>query len=382
MAARMVAQAMNIYLCRTRFPDLPNCFPSAWFKPSYLRLCAFSCNHATEAIQKSENAALLSNLSILGVDIKMAQKRQPGVFRKVVTNEEGVADFLRSKGANCKTIASVISRYPRAITRSYHHLEERWQLWRSIFKTDSEIICIIERSPESYFRSSDNGNFEKNISFLYSLGLTSKDLHRILTTAPRAFSNSLELNKQMAKLLRDLGVSLGNENPDDFVKRIITKNAYILIRSTKRIKTNVDFFREALEPSNSELIKLLQGQGAEVLDLSTDYMKRNFKNISEQLYSLGCSTEEVQKFFLDYPPAFYASFEKLSNKIDCLLESEINIKQLLNKPRILEFSAINLKNRIKELERVGYDFTKHGVTILDSSRRRFEAKLGKLNKEE
>ncbi|XP_020387099.1 transcription termination factor 1, mitochondrial [Rhincodon typus] len=381
MTARMGSQVMNINLCRTRFPDLPNCFPPAWFKISYLRLCAFSRNHATEAIQKPENAALLSNLSVLGVDIKMAQKRQPGVFRKVATNEEGVAEFLKSKGANRKTIASIISRYPRAITRSYHHLEERWQLWRSIFKTDSEVISVIGRSPESYFRSSDNGNFEKNINFFCSLGLTSKDLHRILTTAPRAFSNSLELNKQMVKLLQDLGVSLGDENPDAFAKRIMTKNAYILIRSTKRIKTNVDFFTEALKPSNSELIKLLQGQGAEVLDLSTDYMKRNFKNISDQLYSLGCTTEEVQKFFLDYPPAFYASFEKLSNKIDCLLESQISIKQLLKKPRILEFSAMNLKNRIKELERVGYDFTKHGVTILDSSRRRFEAKLGKLIEE-
>ncbi|XP_038649481.1 transcription termination factor 1, mitochondrial-like [Scyliorhinus canicula] len=166
-----------------------------------------------------------------------------------------------------------------------------------------------------------------------------------------------------------------------FVKRIITKNAYILLRSTKRIKTNVDFFTEALKPSNSELIKLLQGHGAEVLDLSSDYMKRNFKNISEQLQLLGCTAEEVKKFFLDYPPAFYASFEKLSNKINCLLESDINIKQLLKKPRILEFSANNLKNRIEELERIGYDFKKHGVTILDSSRRRFEAKLEKLNEE-
>ncbi|XP_041041117.1 transcription termination factor 1, mitochondrial [Carcharodon carcharias] len=375
MAARMVAQVMQMYLWRTRFPDLPNYFASA------LGFCTSSHNDSTEIIQKPENSALLNNLTVLGVDIKMARRRQPAVLRKVVTNEEGVAEFLRSKGANCTTIASIISRYPRAITRSHWHLEEKWQLWRSIFKTDSEVISVIERSPESYFRSSDNGNLEKNINFLCSLGLSSKDLHRILTTAPRTFSNSLELNKQMVKLLHDLGVRLDYENPDTFVKRIITKNAYILIRSTKRIKTNVDFFTEALKLSNSELIKLLQGHGAEILDLSSDYMKRNFKNISEQLQLLGCTAEEVKKFFLDYPPAFYASFEKLSNKINCLLESGINIKQLLKKPRILEFSANNLKNRIEELERVGYDFKNHGITILDSSRRRFEAKLEKLNEE-
>ncbi|XP_038653850.1 transcription termination factor 1, mitochondrial [Scyliorhinus canicula] len=381
MAARLAAQIMQMYLCRTRVPDLPKWFPSAQLKISYLRMCTSSHNDSTGTIQKPENTVLLNNLTVLGVDIMMARRRQPGVLRKVITNEEGVAEFLRSKGANRETIASIISRYPRAITRSFCHLEERWQIWRSIFNTDSEIVSVIERSPESYFRSSDNGNLEKNIKFLCSLGLTSKDLHRILTTAPRTFSNSLELNKQMVKLLRSLGVSLGDKDPDAFVKRIITKNAYILLRSTKRIKTNVDFFTEALKPSNSELIKLLQGHGAEVLDLSSDYMKRNFKNISEQLQLLGCTAEEVKKFFLDYPPAFYASFEKLSNKINCLLESDINIKQLLKKPRILEFSANNLKNRIEELERIGYDFKKHGVTILDSSRRRFEAKLEKLNEE-
>uniref|UniRef100_A0A3B4XUZ3 tRNA-dihydrouridine(47) synthase [NAD(P)(+)] n=1 Tax=Seriola lalandi dorsalis TaxID=1841481 RepID=A0A3B4XUZ3_SERLL len=47
---------------------------------------------------------------------------------------------------------------------------------------DSEIVTILERSPESFFRSSDNGNLEKNIVFLSSLGLDAKDLHRFLTT--------------------------------------------------------------------------------------------------------------------------------------------------------------------------------------------------------
>ncbi|XP_051872334.1 transcription termination factor 1, mitochondrial [Pristis pectinata] len=379
MASRVTTQVMHMYPGGRLFSFLPNFFPAALLKINYLRFSTSSHECSTEIIQKPENGVLINNLTVMGVDIKMARRRQPGVLRKLITHEKCVAEFLRSKGANNKTIASIISRYPRAITRSYSHLEERWQLWQSIFKTDSEIINIIQRSPESYFRSSDNENLGKNISFLCSLGLTADDLHRMLTTAPRTFSNSLELNKQMVTFLQDLAVSLGVENPYEFVKRIITKNAYVLIRSTKRIKTNVEFFTEALKLSNSELIKLLQGHGGEVLDLSSDYMKRNFINMSEQLRSLGCTPEEVKKFFIDYPPAFYASSEKVSNKIDCLLEKEINIKQLLKKPRVLEFSAENLKNRIKELERVGYDFRKHGITILDSSRRRFEAKLKKLN---
>lgn len=377
MAGRVATQAMRLCPGVRHSFFTPNICPAALLKITYLSTS--SHDQSTETIQKPENGSLINNLTVLGVDIKMARRRQPGVLRKSITNEKCVVEFLRSKGANNNAIASIISRYPRAITRSSSHLEERWQLWRSIFKADSEIISIIQRSPESYFRSSDNENLEKNISFLSSLGLTAADLHRMLATAPRTFSNSLELNKQMVTFLQDLAVSLAVQNPSEFVKRIITKNAYVLIRSIKRIKTNVEFFTEALKLSNSELIKLLQGHGAEILDLSSDYMKRNYKNMSEQLQSLGCTPEEVKKFFIDYPPAFFASFEKVSNKVDCLLEKDINIKQLLKKPRVLEFSAENLKNRIKELQKVGYDFRKHGITILDSSRRRFEAKLKKLN---
>lgn len=377
MAGRVATQVMRLCPGVRHSFFTPNICPAALLKITYLSTS--SHDQSTETIQKPENGSLINNLTVLGVDIKMARRRQPGVLRKSITNEKCVVEFLRSKGANNNAIASIISRYPRAITRSSSHLEERWQLWRSIFKADSEIISIIQRSPESYFRSSDNENLEKNIRFLSSLGLTAADLHRMLATAPRTFSNSLELNKQMVTFLQDLAVSLAVQNPYEFVKRIITKNAYVLIRSTKRIKTNVEFFTEALKLSNSELIKLLQGHGAEILDLSSDYMKRNYKNMSEQLQSLGCTPEEVKKFFIDYPPAFFASFEKVSNKVDCLLEKDINIKQLLKKPRVLEFSAENLKNRIKELQKVGYDFRKHGITILDSSRRRFEAKLKKLN---
>uniref|UniRef100_A0A3Q3IY94 Uncharacterized protein n=1 Tax=Monopterus albus TaxID=43700 RepID=A0A3Q3IY94_MONAL len=161
-----------------------------------------------------ENESLLENLNLMGVDVKRAHQRQPGVFRKAFTNEQGVAQFLQDRGVNRKVVASIISRYPRAITRSIQHLEQRWDLWRSIFKTDEEIVSILARSPESFFRSSNNSNLEENIDFLTSLGLNTKDLHRLLTTAPRTFSNSLELNKQMVEFLEDICAELGGENPD------------------------------------------------------------------------------------------------------------------------------------------------------------------------
>lgn len=325
-----------------------------------------------------ENESLLENLNLMGVDVTMARQRQPGVLRKSFTNEQGVAQFLQDKGASRKVIASIISRYPRAITRSIEHLDQRWELWRNIFKTDAEIVSILDRSPESFFRSSDNGNLGKNIAFLTSLGLNTKDLHRLLATAPRTFSNSLELNRQMVEFLEDVCAELGGKNPEQFSKAIISRNLYILIRSTKRVKTNIEILRTSLKLSDSELLALLQGPGAEILDLSNEYLKKNFANLQQRMVLLGCRKADLKKLVISYPMVLYIGPDTLNSKLDCLLKGGITMKQILEKPKVLDYSTKNITGRLVELKRVGYDFQKNGINVLDTSRKRFVAKMEKL----
>ncbi|KAM9737715.1 transcription termination factor 1, mitochondrial [Menidia menidia] len=339
------------------------------------RLC--SASDQTQPVSP-ENESLLENLNLMGVDIKMARQRQPGVFRKAFTNEKGLAQFLQTKGASRQAIASIVSRYPRAITRSIEHLEQRWQLWRNVFTTDAEIVSILDRSPESFFRSSDNDNLEKNIAFLISLGLNTKDLHRLLTTAPRTFSNSVELNKQMVECLEDICAELGGENPEQFAKSIISKNLYILIRSTKRVKTNIETLKASLNLSDSEMLALLQGHGADILDLSNEYLKKSFNNLQQKMALLGCRRNDLKKIIISYPLILYIGPETLNTKIDCLLKGGITMKQILEKPKVLDYSTQNITGRLEELRRVGYDFKKNGINILDSSRKRFDAKMEKL----
>ncbi|XP_070703023.1 transcription termination factor 1, mitochondrial [Pempheris klunzingeri] len=325
-----------------------------------------------------ENESLLENLNLMGVDVKMARKRQPGVLRKVVTNEQGVAQFLQGKGASQNVIATIISRYPRAITRSIQHLERRWVLWRNIFKTDAEIVAIMDRSPESFFRSSDNDNLEKNIAFLTSLGLSTKYLHRLLTTAPRTFSNSVELNRQMVEFLEGICVELGGTNPEQFAKAVISRNLYILIRSIKRVRTNVDNLRTSLSLSDSELLVLLQGRGADILDLSSDYLTKNFNFLLQKMMSHGVREDDIKKMIISYPMILFIGKDTLNSKLDCLLEGGISMKQILKKPKVLELSTQNIAGRLEELKSVGYDFEKNGINILDTSRKRFVTKLKKL----
>lgn len=325
-----------------------------------------------------ENESLLENLNLMGVDVKMARQRQPGVLRKAFTNEQGLAQFLENKGASRQVIASIISRYPRAITRSIEHLDQRWALWRNIFQTDAEIVTILSRSPESFFRSSDNGNLKENIAFLASLGLTTKDLHRLLTTAPRTFSNSLELNRQMVECLEDICAELGGNNPEQFPTTIISRNVYILIRSTKRVKTNIEILRTSLELSDSELLAFIQGPGAKILDLSSEYMKKNFGSLQQKLNLLGCQKADLKKLIISYPGVLYIGPNTLSSKLDCLLKGGITMKQILEKPKVLDYSTENITRRLEELKRVGYDLQENGINVLNSSQKRFDAKIEKL----
>ncbi|KAM9383983.1 transcription termination factor 1, mitochondrial [Pholidichthys leucotaenia] len=361
-----------------RFGLIPIQLASTWVSR---RLCtAPAGNDKVKPLPvKPENQCLLENLELMGVDVRMARQRQPAVLCKPLTNEQGLAHFLQGKGASPEVIASIISRYPRAITRSSEELNQRWKLWKDIFITDKEIVSILARSPEPFFRSTDNSNLVKNIDFLNSLGLSQKDLHRLLTTAPRIFSNSPWLNRQMVEFLENLCVELGGENPEQFVKRIISRNLYILIRSTRRVKLNIDNLRTSLKLNGSELLAFLQGSGIDIVDLSPDYLKNNFNNLEQKLASLGCQEAEIKERIINYPLILFIGPEKLNSKIDCLLKSGITIQQILEKPRVLEHGMQSIMGRLEKLKRVGYDFKKNGIGILDLSKKRFDHKTEKLS---
>lgn len=347
------------------------------FRSASIRLLCLNTRNS-DATSENENNILVNSLTCMGVDVKLVRKRQPGVLKRQVTNEEGLKKFLQVKGANEEAVVSIISRYPRAITRSYKSLKERWEIWRSILISDSEIIAILQRSPESFFRSGNNANMQKNITFFCSLGLTSKDLCRMLTRAPRVFSNRLELNKQMTDLLHEIYLALGGENPDDFLRHIISKNVFILLRSCKQVKANINFLQSSFSLDNEELLLLLHGQGGDILDLSNEYLKKTLANVKDKMLTHGCTEKEVDMFVLKHLRILYLSPPNLNDKIDFLLQANVELQQILKSPLVLDKSIGTISNRIEELEKVDYNFGLYGIGIIALSKQRFEAKLQKL----
>ncbi|XP_034374904.1 transcription termination factor 1b, mitochondrial [Arvicanthis niloticus] len=372
----------NIWSIRRNFLfDLRGCMlqysTEVFLRSISFRLFSVECNSKDK--ESVENEDLLNNLRTMGVDIDSARRRQPGVFNRAVTNEQELKIFLLSKGASDKVIGSIISRYPRAITRTPESLSKRWDLWRKIMASDLDIVNILERSPESFFRSNNNVNLENNIKFLCSVGLTQKCLCRLLTNAPRTFSNSLNLNKQMVEFLQETSISLGHKDPTDFVRKIISKNPSILIQSTKRVKTNIEFLQSTFNLNKEDLLLLICGSGARILDLSNDCTKKNYTNIKKRLLSLGCTEEEIQRFVLSYLNMIFLSEKKFNDKIGCLMEEKISMSQIIENPRVLDSSIDTLNTRIRELSRAGYDVSTSSIALLSWSQRRYEAKLKRLS---
>ena len=138
-------------------------------------------------------------------------------------------------------------------------------------KSDLDIVKILEHSPECSFHSQNNENVEENVALISSLELTSKDLAKMLIFVPSAFSNTVALNEQTVHLLRQIYIDLCGENPAHFVKQIISKNAFILLQSSKQVMANIQLLKSYLHLENEELRMLLQGEGG-AMHLSNEYV--------------------------------------------------------------------------------------------------------------
>ncbi|XP_036036209.1 transcription termination factor 1, mitochondrial isoform X2 [Onychomys torridus] len=163
---------------------------------------------------------------------------------------------------------------------------------------------------------------------------------------------------------------------EDLLKNLLTMG--VDVDMARRRQPGV-FNRSTFNLNKENLLLLICGPGAGILDLSNDCTKRNYTNVQEKLLSLGCTNEEVQKFVLSYLNVVFLSEKKFNDKIDCLIEGKISISQIIENPRVLDASITTLKTRIKELAHAGYDLSSSNIALLSWSQKRYKAKLKRLN---
>lgn len=329
-----------------------------------------------------ENLNLVTNLEKMGVDMSLVRKRNAILLKKSITYEQKLIQFLTNKGADTKMVASIISRYPRAITRQYEVLDEMWNIWKGILDTDATVLSVTQRSPESFFRTSNTKNLSKNIRYLQSLGLPPKIMSQLMVKSPRTFANSVDLNKQNVEYLLDLCTALGGKNPREFVRELISRNIFILTKSTNRIQANIENMKSLMKLDDRALLLWIQGEGAPLLSLSYTYFENNYQNVQEILQSLGCTESEISLYIFMYPKVLLMTPKIFAGKINALLACGIGVKEIINTPNILTVNINSLKTRIKQLSQYGYDFRSSGLSVLSLSQAKFTLKVERLRSSE
>nr|DBA25219.1 TPA: hypothetical protein GDO54_012775 [Pyxicephalus adspersus] len=324
---------------------------------------------------KTENVVLSE---VKDIDDEKARKYSTLIPKKA-TCKKKLEDFLLNKGADQLTIDSVISRFPDAITRRCNDLPEVWKLWENVLNTDEAVLAIIKRSPESFFRSGGVDKLSENISFLKSLGLSQKILHQLMEKSPRTFSNSVQLNKQKVVFFRELCVSLGGEDPDTFVRQVITNNIFILTRSTKRMQANIESIQSLLNLRDKHLLSWLKGEASCILNICNMYLTENILHIQQTMQSLGCLEADVTQYICENHSVLLLSPKIFTCKINLLLDCGADPKKILDTPLLLEVSLSSLRDKIKSLKQVNYDFKKKGLHVLVLYQSKFASRLERLS---
>ncbi|XP_072010392.1 transcription termination factor 1, mitochondrial [Engystomops pustulosus] len=325
-----------------------------------------------------ENLKLVTNLEQMGVDMAQVRKRHAILLKKTITYEQKLKQFLIDKGADAKMVASIISRYPRAITRKHEVLDEMWDIWKGILGTDATVLSVAQRSPESFFRTSNTENFLKNIRYIQSLGLPPKVLSQLMVKSPRTFANSVDLNKQNVEYLLGLCTQLGGKNPREFVREMISRNIFILTKSTNRIQSNVESMKSLMKLDDQALLLWIQGDGAPLLSLSYSYFENNYTGTHAVLKNLGCTESEISLYIFTLPKVLLMTPKIFENKINVLLGCGVDVTEILNTPYVMAVNINSLKSRIKELKELGYDFRSSGIGVLLLSQAKFDARVGRL----
>ncbi|XP_077124328.1 transcription termination factor 1, mitochondrial isoform X1 [Ranitomeya variabilis] len=352
--------------CVLHVPDIPRA-----------RFCSQQLLH-DEAKVPIENLDLVTSLEKMGVDLTRVRKRHAVLLKKTSTHEQNLKQFLTEKGADAKMVASIISRYPQAITRDLGVLEKMWNVWKGVLESDVTILSVAQRSPESFFRTSNTGNLAKNIRYLQSLGLPPKVLSQLMVKSPRTFANSVDLNKQNVEYLLGLCTKLGGKDPREFVRDLISRNIYILTKSTNRIQNNIEKIKSLMKLDDRALLLWIQGDGSPIVTLSYTYFENNYRNAQEVLLSLGCTEAEISLYIFTCPKLLLVTPTMFANKIKLLMQCGVDVKEILNNPNILAFHINNIKSRIKQLKDSGYDFRSSGLGVLLLGQAKFTSKLERL----
>lgn len=198
-------------------------------------------------------------------------------------------------------------------------------------------------------------DFERNIKphlmFLHDLGVQPEHFGELITKNPLIFKEDLD----------DLQVRVNylqvKKFKDHQITRIVTKNPYWLMFSTKRIDKRLGYFQENFKLSGDD-VRFLAAKQPRLITYNMEHIRKNMFCITEEM---GFELEELRCLLLNKPKLWMLNSDELIERFDYAHNvMKLSHDMIIQFPEILLSREFRIRERhefLKSLGRAQYNPT-------------------------
>ncbi|OCT88236.1 transcription termination factor 2, mitochondrial isoform X2 [Xenopus laevis] len=326
---------------------------------------------------EKENTRTVDSLYRLCVNIKKIRQLKGWVLSKDVAFVEEIGQILKDMGANEATIANIFESCPEAFLHPPAEINSQRTLWHSVCPNDEQLVKIIEKFPDSFFCYKSTTHQKANIEYFQELRLSNKIISRLLASSPQIFCNSVTSNKKIINELEQNYLCLGGKqtNFKTWLMKLLSQDPFILSKPSLSMKGNLKFF-QSLGFSNEEVLKLLSKLKGVIFDINREHMEAGIMFLKTVFK---CREEEVKHLIMKCPGLLCYSVPTLNNRIKCMLDEGISVRQIKDCPNVLELTPQIIQFRIQKIKVLGHNVKNANLDIINGTKKDFEANYGKLH---
>ncbi|XP_055856609.1 transcription termination factor 3, mitochondrial [Episyrphus balteatus] len=226
-------------------------------------------------------------------------------------------------------------------------------------------------------------DFEKNIKphlmFLHDLGVPPKQFGELITKNPLIFKENLDDLQVRVNYLQ------AKKFNDHQITRIVTKNPYWLMFSTKRIDKRLGYFQENFKLSGDD-VRFLAAKQPRLITYSMEHIRKNMFCITEEM---GFELEELRCLLLNKPKLWMLNSDELIERFAYAHnEMKLSHEMIVQFPEILLSREFRIRERhefLKTLGRAQYDPHKDlyvsPKTLVEGNDRDFVVNVAKCDME-
>ncbi|XP_058829278.1 transcription termination factor 3, mitochondrial [Topomyia yanbarensis] len=220
-------------------------------------------------------------------------------------------------------------------------------------------------------------DMKQHLRFLTDIGIPVKDLGEFLTKNPMIFKENLENMEIRINYLRSKRFL-----PEQII-RIVHKNPFWLMISTRRIDKRLGFFQKTFQLAGDE-VRLLTTKQPRIITYNLEHIRLNNFAIKEEM---GFGKHELKHLLLSKPKLWMINQDKLMHRFEYVHRKMLICHaEILKTPEILQVRDHRLKQRhgfLKFLGKAQYDPKKELYIslklLLDGTDEKFVVDVAKSN---